>query len=82
VDAALRNGSTIHVRPALEADRPAIEAFLHALSPQSIGFRFLTRLSALVDAHPEIAELDANLLPASHSGALIVDARIRIAPAT
>jgi acetyl coenzyme A synthetase (ADP forming)-like protein len=42
----------------------------------------LLRLSALVEAHPEIAELDANPLLASHSGALIVDARIRVAPAT
>jgi len=42
----------------------------------------LIRLSALVQAHPEIAELDANPLLASHSGALIVDARIRVAPST
>jgi acyl-CoA synthetase (NDP forming) len=42
----------------------------------------LIRLSALVEAHPEIAELDANPLLASHSGALIVDARIRVAAAT
>ena len=40
VDVALRDGSTIHVRPTTPADRPAIEAFLHGLSPEAIGFRF------------------------------------------
>ena len=40
VDVALRDGSTIHVRPAVAEDRPAIEAFLHGLSPEAIGFRF------------------------------------------
>ena len=40
VDVALRDGSTIHVRPAAAEDRPAIETFLHGLSPEAIGFRF------------------------------------------
>jgi acetate---CoA ligase (ADP-forming) len=35
-------------------------------------------LGALVEAHPEIAELDANPLIASPSGAVIVDARVRM----
>jgi acetyl coenzyme A synthetase (ADP forming)-like protein len=38
----------------------------------------LLALSALVEAHPEVAELDANPLIASPSGALIVDARVRV----
>ncbi len=38
----------------------------------------LLRLSALVEAHPEIAELDANPVVAGHDGAVIVDARIRL----
>lgn len=38
----------------------------------------LLRLSALVEAHPEIAELDANPLVARPDGAVIVDARVRI----
>ena len=42
----------------------------------------LLRLSALVEDHPEVAELDANPLLAGPDGALIVDARIRLAPAT
>jgi acetyl coenzyme A synthetase (ADP forming)-like protein len=40
----------------------------------------LLRLSALVEAHPEIAELDANPVVVGPEGALIVDARIRLAP--
>jgi acetyl coenzyme A synthetase (ADP forming)-like protein len=44
VDVALRDGSTLHVRPVTVADRPAIEAFLHALSPESIGFRFFGQI--------------------------------------
>ncbi len=41
----------------------------------------LARLSALVEAHPEVVELDANPVIASPGGATIVDARIRLAPA-
>lgn len=41
----------------------------------------LLRLSALVQAHPEIAELDANPVVAGPDGALILDARVRLAPA-
>src|SRR5579862_2304271 len=37
---ALRDGSTVHVRPVRESDGPAIRAFLEALSPESIAFRF------------------------------------------
>ena len=39
------------------------------------------RISALAAAHPEIAELDCNPVIAGPSGAVIVDARIRIARA-
>ncbi len=40
----------------------------------------LLGLSLLVESHPEIVELDANPLIASPSGALIVDARVRVRP--
>ena len=40
----------------------------------------LLRLSALVDAHPEIAELDFNPLVVRPDGVLILDARVRIQP--
>jgi ATP-grasp domain len=38
----------------------------------------LLRLSALVEAHAEVAELDLGPLVASPSGAVIVDARVRL----
>jgi acyl-CoA synthetase (NDP forming) len=38
----------------------------------------LLRVSALVEAHPEIAELDLNPVVASPEGALILDARVRV----
>ena len=40
--------------------------------------RVLLGLSALVEAHPEVSELDANPVIAGPGGALIVDARIRV----
>ena len=41
----------------------------------------VTRVAALAAAHPEIAELDCNPVVAGPDGAVIVDARIRLAPA-
>ncbi len=41
----------------------------------------LKRLSTLVQAHPEVAELDANPVVAGQRGALILDARVRVSPA-
>jgi acetyl coenzyme A synthetase (ADP forming)-like protein len=38
------------------------------------------RVSALAAAHPEIAELDCNPLIAQPAGAVVVDARVRLAP--
>jgi acetate---CoA ligase (ADP-forming) len=38
----------------------------------------LRRVSALADAHPEIAELDLNPLVASPGGVIAVDARVRV----
>ncbi len=38
----------------------------------------LLRLSALADAHPEVAELDCNPVIASAQGATVVDARVRV----
>jgi acetyl coenzyme A synthetase (ADP forming)-like protein len=40
VDVALKDGSTLHIRPVSARDAPAIKAFLEALSRESIGFRF------------------------------------------
>ena len=43
----------------------------------------LVRVSAMVEAHPEIVELDCNPLIVGEHGAVIVDTRVRleIAPA-
>ncbi|HYM46319.1 MAG TPA: GNAT family N-acetyltransferase [Solirubrobacteraceae bacterium] len=38
----------------------------------------LLRLSALVEAHPEVAELDANPIVASPTGVVVLDARVRL----
>lgn len=38
-------------------------------------------MAALAAAHPETAELDCNPVVAGPNGAVIVDARIRLAPA-
>ena len=40
-DVVLRDGSTLHVRPAAPADAPAIRTFFHDLSPESRHQRFL-----------------------------------------
>jgi acetyl coenzyme A synthetase (ADP forming)-like protein len=45
VDVALRDGSTLRIRPVTAQDTPAIEAFLHELSARSIGFRFLGQVN-------------------------------------
>ncbi|MFL5818336.1 MAG: GNAT family N-acetyltransferase [Conexibacter sp.] len=38
------------------------------------------RIGALVDAHPEVAELDCNPVIAHPDGAVVVDARVRVTP--
>ena len=52
-------------RGAPTCDLPAIEDVL-------------LRVSAMVEAHPEIVELDCNPLIAGPEGAVIVDARVRV----
>jgi len=39
VDVALRDGSTVHVRPVSSEDRDALATFLRAMSPDSLYFR-------------------------------------------
>src|SRR6266540_3440773 len=41
-DVALRDGSTVHVRPARPDDREALLEFLRTLSPESRRFRFFS----------------------------------------
>jgi acetyl coenzyme A synthetase (ADP forming)-like protein len=61
--------------PLLDGYRGAAKADVAALED------VLLRLSALVEAHAEIVELDLNPVMALGEGALIVDARVRVASA-
>ncbi len=71
-------------REAIEslASYPLLRGFRGA-SPADLGAleSLLLRLSAMVDAHHEIAELDLNPVLARPDGAIAVDARIRVEPA-
>ena len=60
--------------PLLDGFRGAAECDVRAVEDA------LLRLSAMVERHPQIAELDANPLVAHPRGAVIVDARVRVAP--
>jgi acetate---CoA ligase (ADP-forming) len=62
--------------PLLDGYRGAPKADVAALED------LLLRLSALVEAHPQVAELDCNPVKALPEGALVVDARVRVEPAT
>ncbi|HEX3213386.1 MAG TPA: hypothetical protein VH016_12525, partial [Actinomycetota bacterium] len=41
-DVALRDGSTVHVRPVRRSDAPAVEQLLKGLSDQSRWLRFFS----------------------------------------
>jgi acetyl coenzyme A synthetase (ADP forming)-like protein len=58
--------------PLLDGYRGAVRCDLAAIED------VLMRVSAMVEAHPEIAELDCNPLIAAPDGAVIVDARVRV----
>jgi acetyl coenzyme A synthetase (ADP forming)-like protein len=60
--------------PLLDGYRGAPKADVAALED------IVMRLGAMADAHPEIAELDANPVIVSPGGASIVDARVRVVP--
>jgi len=61
--------------PLLEGYRGGPRADLAALE------ELLLRVSALVEAHPEVVEMDCNPVIATPDGAIVVDARIRLEPA-
>jgi acetyl coenzyme A synthetase (ADP forming)-like protein len=90
--AELLNDVAVRITPLTDLDA---KEMLHSLRsfPLLDGYRgaprcdvaaveeILLRLSALVEAHPEIVELDANPVVARPGGALILDARVRLGPA-
>jgi acetyl coenzyme A synthetase (ADP forming)-like protein len=61
--------------PLLEGYRGGPRANVAALE------ELVLRVSALVDAHPELVEMDCNPVIATAEGAVVVDARIRVKPA-
>jgi acetate---CoA ligase (ADP-forming) len=61
--------------PLLEGYRGAPGADLASLE------ELVLRVSTLVEAHPELVEMDCNPVMATPEGAVIVDARIRVQPA-
>ncbi|MEO8745984.1 MAG: GNAT family N-acetyltransferase [Candidatus Dormiibacterota bacterium] len=65
---------TLKTFPLLDGYRGAPKADVGALED------VLLRVSALVEAHPEIAEMDLNPLLVHAKGAVAVDARIRLEP--
>ncbi|HSO52929.1 MAG TPA: acetate--CoA ligase family protein, partial [Actinomycetes bacterium] len=62
--------------PLLDGYRGAPRADVAALE------ELLLRVSALVEAHPEIAELDCNPVKVLPDGAVVVDARVRVEAAS
>ena len=58
--------------PLLDGYRGAVRADISALED------VLLRVSALVEAHPEVIEMDLNPLIVHAEGAVAVDARIRL----
>jgi predicted CoA-binding protein/RimJ/RimL family protein N-acetyltransferase len=57
-DVALRDGSTVHVRPARGDDRQAVLEFLRELSPDSRMLRFFTASANLEWAADRMTEVD------------------------
>jgi acetate---CoA ligase (ADP-forming) len=62
--------------PLLDGYRGAPKADVPALQD------LLLRVGALVEAHPQVAELDCNPVMVLPQGAVVVDARVRVEPAT
>jgi acetate---CoA ligase (ADP-forming) len=57
-DVALRDGSTVHVRPVRAEDAPAVRAFFERLSPRSIALRFFSGFPDLDRAVRWATEVD------------------------
>ncbi len=57
-DVVLRDGSTIHIRPARPADAPAVRSFLEGLSDQARALRFFSAFPDLDRAVAWATEVD------------------------
>jgi GNAT superfamily N-acetyltransferase len=58
VDVVLRDGSTVHLRPALSADLEGLTSFLSGLSEESKVFRFLHAVKETAHLAASFLELD------------------------
>ena len=63
---------SLRVFPLLDGYRGATRCDVDALE------QLLLRVGALVEAHPEVAEMDLNPVVALPDGPVIVDARVRV----
>ena len=89
VTAEVMKDVAVRITPLTDLDARAMVRALRSY-PLLEGFRgapaadvasleeVLLRVGALVEAHPEVAEMDLNPVVVSPAGALIVDARIRV----
>src|SRR3954451_25181507 len=57
IDVALRDGSTVHVRPVRPDDEGALAEFLAGLSDESLHYRFFTGAANVARAAREAANL-------------------------
>ena len=57
-DVVLKNGSTLHLRPVLATDAPALLRFIEGLSPESLHLRFLGAQSSDVEKAEHLAGVD------------------------
>lgn len=92
VTAELMRDTALRVLPLTDVDARELVRSLRG-SPLLFGYRgrpavdvssledLLLRVAAMVDAVPEIAEMDANPVIVSPRGAVVVDAKVRVAPA-
>ncbi len=85
-DAVLMDGSTIHLRALVAADREALVAFVDALTPESRRRRFFSTLTKLegplLERLINVDQSDAIAVVAERSGAIVAVGRAnRIEPA-
>jgi acetyl coenzyme A synthetase (ADP forming)-like protein len=92
VTTELLNDAAVRITPLTEADAAEMVRSLKTF-PLLDGYRgrpkadvsaleeILLRVSAMVDAHPEIVELDLNPVVVGERGAEVLDSRIRVEPA-
>jgi len=57
-DVALRDGSTVHIRPVREGDQPGLAGFFASLSSESRAFRFFTAAASTERAAEAAADVD------------------------